>query len=589
MNTSTKSMAMVALLALVVAPLAAAATDVTITVVDKDGDEIENARVTLTYKGNDTIVGGCDEDETDSDGEADCDDLEDGDDYQLEIAHDDYKDIDDDEALEDYDEDDEEILVVMRPKEFDLDVTVEDQDEEGIEDANVKVVSLDEDIEEDDIDPDGDYDVVVFPDEKSKYEAFGYDEDDDTDGSGEVEFRNLEFNTLYNITVTKSGYLDTDVEHDFPDEAEDDALDIEMIEPGTATFTATVRDQETGEFIEGATVTVVSREDDSQGTGSTNSEGQAGFTLDTPACYDIAVTKGGYSTDSQTELCLSNDADATSPFYLISQNNPPVAEAGEDQHVMIGDSVTLDGSGSSDPDGDELTYAWTDSIEIPDEVSPQVVFESAGEYAITLTVSDGRENSTDEVTVQVETPENCGDGICSLAEDATGTCPEDCPVCQDDVCGAGEADGETEFYCPVDCGIAVSFTTLNQTPLTAGNTTSIVAVDPQSGAPVAGAAMSVTQPNGTVTALEPVAGQAQFTFGQAGTYTLAISAEQYAPMEAEITVHGGGLDGIWLWIAVIVVAAVAVLLLIRFINTRGGKSGYRAKNFRRRKPSLRSV
>ena len=40
-------------------------------------------------------------------------------------------------------------------------------------------------------------------------------------------------------------------------------------------------------------------------------------------------------------------------------NQRPVARAGSDQHAYIGDTVRLNGSASSDPDGDEIKFLWS--------------------------------------------------------------------------------------------------------------------------------------------------------------------------------------------------------------------------------------
>ncbi len=60
----------------------------------------------------------------------------------------------------------------------------------------------------------------------------------------------------------------------------------------------------------------------------------------------------------------------------IPQNVPPVADAGPDQTVVEGDSVTLDGTGSYDPDGSIIEYIWDypSGIILDDELSPTPSF-----------------------------------------------------------------------------------------------------------------------------------------------------------------------------------------------------------------------
>jgi hypothetical protein len=98
------------------------------------------------------------------------------------------------------------------------------------------------------------------------------------------------------------------------------------------------------------------------------------------------------------------------------QNNRPIADAGPDQTsgVLAGDLVILDGSGSTDRDGDDLTYAWSletipedSEAELSDPASANSNFiaDIAGEYMVHLAVSDGRRTSRlDAVEVAVTRP-----------------------------------------------------------------------------------------------------------------------------------------------------------------------------------------
>ena len=98
-----------------------------------------------------------------------------------------------------------------------------------------------------------------------------------------------------------------------------------------------------------------------------------------------------------------NDPDVCTPV-----NHAPTAHAGPDQTVPVGSLVTLDGSGSSDPDGNPLSFQWTLSAR-PNEsltsltnattVAPSFTVDTTGTYHIQLQVSDGHLSSTTDLVI----------------------------------------------------------------------------------------------------------------------------------------------------------------------------------------------
>jgi hypothetical protein len=90
-------------------------------------------------------------------------------------------------------------------------------------------------------------------------------------------------------------------------------------------------------------------------------------------------------------------------------NTPPIADAGPDRTAECaapsGTAVTLYGSGSSDPDGDALTYRWTGPFGSAEGARPTVTLP-LGTSIITLVVNDGQDDSpADTVTITVRDTE----------------------------------------------------------------------------------------------------------------------------------------------------------------------------------------
>ncbi len=130
------------------------------------------------------------------------------------------------------------------------------------------------------------------------------------------------------------------------------------------------------------------------------------------------IDSGTY-TVTLTATDANGITDATPAMRIITvnegiTNSPPVADAGPDQSVDVGATVALDGSGSSDPDGDPLSYAWSfvsrppaSTAALDNATSMQASFTADvdGTYTIQLVVYDGLAQSSPD-TVVVSTSAN---------------------------------------------------------------------------------------------------------------------------------------------------------------------------------------
>src|SRR6266850_3100772 len=105
-------------------------------------------------------------------------------------------------------------------------------------------------------------------------------------------------------------------------------------------------------------------------------------------------------------------ADRTPDTVQIStQNSRPVASAGPDQTVAVGATVILDGSASTDVDGDRLIFHWAfvqrpvgsqATLTDPSATGPAFIADLAGRYLVQLIVNDGTVDSVPD-TVQIDT------------------------------------------------------------------------------------------------------------------------------------------------------------------------------------------
>ena len=153
------------------------------------------------------------------------------------------------------------------------------------------------------------------------------------------------------------------------------------------------------------------------GSGSSDPDGfigshewrEGGVVIGTGVSPSISFGVGVHTV----ELTVTDDdgATATDTVQITVEeppDQPPSADAGDDQTVVDADgtgaeSVTLDGSGSSDPDGTIVSYQWrVGGSLVATGVSPSVSF-TVGVHSVELTVTDDDgATATDLVGITVE-------------------------------------------------------------------------------------------------------------------------------------------------------------------------------------------
>ena len=130
--------------------------------------------------------------------------------------------------------------------------------------------------------------------------------------------------------------------------------------------------------------------------------------------YDIVVEKEGFSVCFEDGFSISGEQEEIEKNFSLARqgSKPPVADAGDDRTIRVGNYVIMDGGNSDPGDGDTLTYLWVVGKDNPESFyllydydKPYIIipFRKEGVYTFYLVVHNGiMDSEPDEFTITVE-------------------------------------------------------------------------------------------------------------------------------------------------------------------------------------------
>ena len=136
-------------------------------------------------------------------------------------------------------------------------------------------------------------------------------------------------------------------------------------------------------------------------TASLTDQGGGHGVLHVAAGFDAA---GSYTLQLRAKDALDPSLATDVPVHVTvsSVNRAPLASAGGPYSGLVGRSLSMSATGSSDPDGDALTYAWTfgdGGVGSGAEVTH--TYAETGHYTVVVVATDGSLSDPDSTTADV--------------------------------------------------------------------------------------------------------------------------------------------------------------------------------------------